>query len=63
MKKWVTLKQNKFGVLLNAALSMRQTIGTLLRDKNTGDGESSGLVQKQKINTGDPQTLTMLLFA
>lgn len=59
----VTLKQNKFGVLLNAALSMRQTIGTLLRDKNTGDGESSGLVQKQKINTGDPQTLTMLLFA
>ena len=63
MKKWVTLKQYKFGVLLNAALSMRQTIGTLLRDKNTGDGESSGLVQKQKINTGDPQTLTMLLFA
>lgn len=63
MKKSVTLKQNKFGVLLNAALSMRQTIGTLLRDKNTGDGESSGLVQKQKINTGDPQTLTMLLFA
>ena len=63
MKKWVTLKQNKFGVLLNAALSMRQTIGTLLSDKNTGDGESNGLDQKQKINTGEPQTLTMLLFA
>lgn len=55
------IKQKKFGVL-NGALSMRQTIGTLLRDKNTGDSESSGLVEKQKINTGDPQTLTMLFL-
>ena len=32
MKKWLALKQKKFGVL-NGALSTRKTIGTLLEIK------------------------------